>query len=69
MQIKAIAALLPNNRSIDLGSEYERTKVHVQHRSGQLFIHITTTANISNGSKVNVDINPWALSVGLGTHF
>jgi outer membrane protein len=33
------------------------------------YMNISTTAKISNGMSVDVDINPWALAVGIGTHF
>jgi outer membrane protein len=33
------------------------------------YMDISTTANISNGMSVDVDINPWALAIGIGTHF
>jgi outer membrane protein len=33
------------------------------------YMDISTTASIDGTKAVDVDINPWALSVGIGTHF
>lgn len=33
------------------------------------YMHITTTATVDGAKTVDVDINPWALFVGIGTHF
>jgi outer membrane protein len=33
------------------------------------YMDISTTANIDSVKAVSVDINPWALAVGIGTHF
>ena len=33
------------------------------------YMHITTSASIDGTKAVDVDINPWAVFVGIGTHF
>ncbi len=33
------------------------------------YMHITTTATVNGAKTVDVDIDPWAVSVGIGTHF
>lgn len=33
------------------------------------YMDISTTASLDGAKAVDVDINPWALSVGIGTHF